>query len=99
MRVVLQDELLEIEEGSLVIDLLAKLNHGVPRVLGGFALARVTHACAHRVRNIEVLLHDRTEGFFLDCQLDDDAPAVRLRPDELGVDKPHLIETLELLET
>lgn len=81
MRTVLEDELLEEEEGLLVLDLLADLDGRLPRVRRVAALARVALLVLQDELDGEHLLElDAVEDLLLDGQLDAQAPRVRLSP-------------------
>lgn len=99
--VVLKDELLEEQEGTLVGDLLTDLNAGLPGVLGGETGTGRALAGLDDKRKDEGLLEDSVgENLLLDRDLELDAARVRLRPDELGVDQANLEKRLcDLLQT
>lgn len=56
--VVLEDELLEVQESTLVVDLLANLNEGAPGVLGGETSALGALRSLDHVLDLEDLLKD-----------------------------------------
>jgi len=96
---VLQDDLLEVEEGLLVVHLLPDLDHGLPRVLGLHAAAVVTHLVCHDVLHHKGLLEDGGgKHLLLNRQLDLDPLGVGLGPDEAGINQPDLGKALEPLE-
>lgn len=56
--VVLEDELLEVQESTLVVDLLANLDEGAPGVLGGETSALRALGSLNDVLDLEDLLKD-----------------------------------------
>jgi hypothetical protein len=99
MSVVLENHLLEEEEGSLVLDPLAQLHDCAPCMrcelfLAVFALHVVHHEfCDESLLDIRVVL-----DFFLDFELDFDSLAVRLSPNEGSIQQLHSVEPFDLLE-
>ena len=99
VRAVLEDQLLEHQEGALVRDLLPHLRDGRPRVLRLAPLAAAALLVADDVLDDERLLHHGARhDLLLDAHLDLDPPAVRLGPDEARVDEPHVPKPARLLE-
>lgn len=93
----LENELLEVEESSLVGDLLAHLDDGAPGVVGeGFGAIRALLVGLDKL-DLECLLEDGTlESLLLDCDFEFDSPRVRLGPDEAGIDDSHFGESSQL---
>lgn len=96
VSVMLQNQLFNVQEGSLVIDFLTGLHDRSPGVLG-HDLGTV-HALLVGDNDFEdkgLLQDGGGEGFLLDGDLDFDAFAVRFGPDEAGVDEANLAQTLQ----
>lgn len=94
---VLQDELLEVQEGSLVRHLLTQLYLGLPGVLGCQPGTVWTLTILNDVLDFERLLENRRgEDLLLYRQLDPEPLGVRFCPDEAGIDEPDFIETSQL---
>ena len=89
---VLEDELLEEEEGSLVVHVLPQLDTRVPAVWVCIVPVAVeAHVPFDDVFDNEGLLEDgAVEDLGLDGQLDLQALGVGLGPDESSIDKLHL---------
>ena len=67
----LEDDLLEKEEGALVVDLLPDLHHSLPRVRCRDFVAVLAVMVVNLVHNDERLLQDGTSRYLvLDRQLD-----------------------------
>lgn len=98
--VVAQNQLLQIQEGLLVGHLLSDLHTSSPGV-GSEGFGTVGTLCGdHNVLDLEALLDDGlAHSLALDGDLDSDTSGVGLGPDEGGVHKTHLGQTLESLET
>lgn len=91
---VLEDELLKVEEGTLMRDLLPDLDHGLPSVGGHDLGAIFALHCADDVLNLKLLLKDGGgKNLLLDGQLDLDTPGVRLSPEESCVNQTNLVQT------
>ena len=87
MRVVLQDQLLEKQEGSLVMDALPQLHLRLPSVRRISLLTVVTLQILDQKLDLERLLEKRIDlHFFLNGQLDFDSARVRLSPDKRRVE-------------
>jgi hypothetical protein len=100
VRVVLEDELLEVEEGALVIDLLARLHDGLPRVIGEAGRASRALHHLHDELDDEHLLEDgRREDLLLHGDLHLEPSRVSLGPHEAGVDQLDLVHALDALQT
>ncbi len=98
--VVLEDELFEVEESTLVLHLLTNLNHSTPCVLCRKTRAVWALTILNDKLDLEDLLENRRcEHLLLYCKLDSETLAVWLCPDETCVDESNFIETFELLET
>lgn len=105
MSIVLQDDLFQIEESSLVVNSLSGLNYGLPCVLGILSLTSLALLGGDNVLDLERLLQDgrgkhlsdpsegrgRAAYLFLDGELDFDTPRVGLGPDEAGIDEPDFV--------
>eukprot|EP00966_Prymnesium_polylepis_P189709 4395626-Prymnesium_polylepis.1 len=90
VRRVLQDELLEPQEGALVRHLLPHLDDRRPRVLRLAPLAVGALLVAQDIFDDERLLQHRTgDHLLLDRQFQLDPARVRLRPDKRRVDEFH----------
>lgn len=99
--VVLEDELLEEQEGALVGDLLADLNASLPGVLGGeTSTGGALTGLDDEGQDKGLLENGVGENLLLDRDLELDTARVRLRPDELGIDQANLEERFgDLLQT
>ena len=96
---VLEDKLLEEEEGPLVGDFLSDLDEGLPCVLRGELCAIWTLAVLDEVLDLEDLFEDGCgEDLLLDGKRDTKAFGVGFCPDEMGLCEADLVEALELLE-
>jgi hypothetical protein len=83
---VLQDQLFEVQESALVVDLLTDLDNRVPGVLGlDFAAIWTLLASNDNLKNVGLLEDGRGKHFFLHRQLDLDALAVGLCPQEARI--------------
>eukprot|EP00053_Salpingoeca_punica_P010048 m.90448 g.90448 ORF g.90448 m.90448 type:complete len:608 (+) comp15261_c3_seq2:402-2225(+) len=97
--VVLDDHLLQVEEGALMLDLLAHLHDCVPCVLGLGAVARGAHLVLHDVLDDKHLLQNGVgKDLLLHGELGLDALGVRLCPHKAGVDEADLVQALEAFE-
>lgn len=97
--VVLDDQLLEEEEGTLVVDSLSDLNLGNPQMRGVCLLAVIALLVGDNKLNDERLLQEGTiEHFLLDGELDLDSARMGLGPDETCINKLNALETLDKLE-
>jgi hypothetical protein len=97
---VLEDDLLEVEEGSLVRDLLTNLNSSAPGVVGIGLLTVGALLRGDDVFHLKCLLDDGTlEGFLLDRDLHLDTAGVRFGPDETGINNADFRETTQLAQT
>ena len=97
---VLEDKLLEEEEGPLVGDFLSDLDEGLPCVLRGELCAIWTLAVLDEVLDLEYLFENRRgEDLFLDGERYAEAFGMGLCPDEVCLCEADFVETLELLET
>lgn len=84
---VLQNELLEVKEGTLMGNLLSKLDGRAPGVVGETLLTVRALLCSDNILNLETLLNDCTlESLLLNREFDLHTAGVRFRPDETGVD-------------
>lgn len=99
VRVVLKNELLEMEERPLVRNVLSHLHAGTPMVLGvrlGAIRALLVH---HHIYHFEGLLEDNIVGDrILDGELELDPAGVRLCPDERRIDNADFVETFQFSE-
>lgn len=97
---VLEDQLLEVEESTLVLDLLANLDDGAPCVVCETLLTIRALLVGLDELDLEGLLENGAlEGFLLDGDLQLDTAGVRLGPDEGGVDDADFVQTTELAKT
>jgi hypothetical protein len=101
VSVVLQDQLLEEQEGSLVIDLLPDLHAGLPGILRGQPGTLRTLGTLYDKSKDESLLQDRSrQDFLLDDNLQLKSTRMRFGPEERGVDQPDSRERFgDLFET
>jgi hypothetical protein len=100
MRIVLKDELFEVEKSSLVLHLLSDLDHGTPCVLGRKTCAVRALTVLNDELDFEDLLQDcRGEDLLLHRKLDSETLAVWFCPDETCVNETHFVETFQLLQT
>ena len=99
MSAMLEDQLLQVQEASLVIDLLTHLDNSPPHI-GRVRLCALRALLArNNIDNLKSLLQqDTVLHRVLDCELDLDAPRVGFCPDEAGIDNADLVETAQLLE-
>ena len=98
--VVFDQQLLQKEESLPLLGLLSDLDKAVPVVLGLRSVTVWAHLIGHAVLHHEGLLEDGTAHHLrLHLQLHLQPLAVRLRPEERGVDQLDFIETLQLLQT
>mmetsp|Transcript_1013 Transcript_1013/g.2515 ORF Transcript_1013/g.2515 Transcript_1013/m.2515 type:complete len:539 (+) Transcript_1013:278-1894(+) len=99
VRAVPDNELLEVEEGTLVRHMLPDLNAGRPRVgVGVGAVAVQAHERLHDVLHLERLLQDgAVQDLLLHRQLGLQPSRVRLRPDERRVNELDLLQPLGAL--
>lgn len=99
MRAMLQDQLFQVQEGSLVISLLPNLYYGDPGVICETRCAIFTLLVLYGKFDDEDLLKDgRGKDFLLHSQLYLDSPGVRLCPDEVRIDELHLRKAFEALQ-
>lgn len=97
---VLEDKLLEVEESTLVLNLLADLDDGAPCVVCETLLTIGALLVGLDELDLEGLLEDGAlESFLLDGKLQLDTAGVRLGPDEGGVDDADFVQTTELAKT
>lgn len=84
-----QDQLLQKQEGSLVVDLLPDLNARLPRVLGGKPGTLRTLGTLDDEREDKGLLEDGSgEDLLLNDDLEFKSTGMRFGPEERGVDQP-----------
>lgn len=99
VRIELQNELLQIEEGLLMLGSLPHLNDTLPVILGLDALTALTDLIDDlELNNTGLMESSAATHLLLHGELHLDALRVRLGPDESGVDKLHLVEALDSLE-
>jgi hypothetical protein len=80
--IVLQQDLLEIEEGSLVWDMLAYLHHGMPHTLSIKGLTSFALLISnHKLDDLCLLENGSVHDLLLDRQLDLQSQRVRFSPD------------------
>jgi hypothetical protein len=92
MRIMLQDQLLEPEKGSLVRDLLSHLHTRLPRQLSCDSRALVALLSGYNILYNENLLENgRCIDFLLDSELDFYSSRMRFGPDKSGINKTHLV--------
>jgi len=97
---VLEDKLLEVEESTLVGDLLADLDDGAPCVVCETLLTIGALLVGLNELDFEGLLEDGSlESFLLDGDLQLDTTRVRFGPDEGGVDNADFVQTAQLAQT
>lgn len=96
---VLEDELLEVQEGALVVHLLARLHDGLPRVIGEAGRAgRALHHLHDELDDEHLLEDGRREDLLLHGDLDLKPSRVGLGPHEAGVDELDLVHALDALQ-
>lgn len=96
--VVLQNELFKEQEGSLVLYILSDLHLTMPQVRGIGFLARIAlKVLDYKFDNENLLQKSSTEDVLLNGQLDLESLGVSLSPDEVGVNKLHTLQTLDVL--
>lgn len=84
---ILQDELLEVQESTLMGHLLAKLDGRTPGVVGETLLTIGALLCSNNVLHLKALLNDSTlESLLLNGELDLHTTGVRFGPNEAGID-------------
>ena len=97
---VLEDKLLEVEESTLVGDLLANLDDGAPCVVRETLLTIGALLVGLDELDFEGLLQNGAlEGFLLDGDLQLDTTRVRFGPDEGGVDNADFVQTTQFAKT
>mmetsp|Transcript_9609 Transcript_9609/g.22787 ORF Transcript_9609/g.22787 Transcript_9609/m.22787 type:complete len:490 (+) Transcript_9609:651-2120(+) len=100
VRFILEDELLEEVESTLVVHLLPHLDDSAPGALRGNHVA----VCAlevmdHHLNHEHLLQNHAAVNLLLDRQLQFQTPRMRLRPDERRVDELHFVQALDALQT
>lgn len=99
MRAMLQNHLLQVEEGLLVRCPLTNLHNRVPCVARHASVTLVAHLILYNVVDLKYLLqYRRCEDLLLDGQLHFDALRVRLRPDEAGIHETDAIQVLDFFQ-
>jgi hypothetical protein len=98
VRVKLENQLFQIQEGLLVSGALSYLHHTLPVVLGLDSLTLVTDLIDHLELDNARLLQNCAAQVFLARELDLDALGMRLGPYETGVHETQLVEALDTLE-
>jgi hypothetical protein len=97
---VLENKLLEVEESTLVGDLLADLDDGAPCVVCETLLTIGALLVGLDELDFESLLQNGAlKSFLLDGDLQLDTARVRLGPDEGGVDNADFVQTTQLAKT
>ena len=97
VRLMLEDELLQIEKGPLVVHTLSYLDLGDPSMWGVCHLAVITLLVVNDEFNLESLLQHRVMlDFFLHSQLHFDTSRVGLCPDKGRVEELDQFETLDV---
>ena len=92
MSTVLEDELLQIEEGTLVIDSLADLNQTLPTALPELGLTLNALLIPHNEDHDEALLQDGARlDLLLHRKANLETHGVRFRPNPSSVDKTDLL--------
>ena len=100
MGTVLEDKLLEVEESTLVSDLLANLDDGAPCVVCKTLLTIGALLVGLDEFDFESLLQNGAlESFLLDGDLQLDTARVRFGPDEGGVDDADFVQTTQFAKT
>ena len=100
LRAVLQDQLFQVQEGTLVRDLLSDLYKRFPCVLGREFSAVRTLPVLYKVLDLEDLFQDcRGEDFLLDCHRDAQAFGMWFCPNEMRIGQPNFVQPFEFLET
>ena len=98
VRLVLDDQLLQIEQRLLVLCLLSHLHHCSPVVVRLLSMTGLAEQILHYVLADEHLLQNgAVEHLLLDGQLDLQSLRVRLGVQEHRVDQVHLVHVLQLL--
>lgn len=98
--VVLEDELFEIQESTLVVDLLSNLHECSPSVLRRQSSTFRTLRSGDGVFNLEDLLQNcRGEDLFLNRQFYPQSFRMRFGPDESSIDQSNLAQSLQLPQT
>lgn len=98
--VMLNDQLLQEEEGSLVVHSLSQLSLAHPGVRSPSLLAVVALQIIHYELNHEVLLKECSiHNFLLHSELDLESPGVRFSVEESSVYQLDLLEALDMVET
>ncbi len=98
VRVHLQNQLLQVEEGFFVSGTLSHLHHTLPEVLGLHALTLLTDLIDYLELDNAGLLQNGAAHVLLTRELDLDALGMRLCPDEAGVNQAHLVHALDALQ-
>mmetsp|Transcript_12425 Transcript_12425/g.31512 ORF Transcript_12425/g.31512 Transcript_12425/m.31512 type:complete len:207 (-) Transcript_12425:253-873(-) len=97
--IVLQDQLFQVEERTLVIHLLSGLANCNPGMLCLRFLALGTHVCVDDIFDYKSLLQDSaTIYLFLHCQLHFQAPAMGLCPHKASINQLHFVQTSQSLK-
>mmetsp|Transcript_49442 Transcript_49442/g.137446 ORF Transcript_49442/g.137446 Transcript_49442/m.137446 type:complete len:218 (+) Transcript_49442:1087-1740(+) len=92
VRIILEDELLQVAESAPVRHLLPDLDDGVEGVRGEGPLALLALLVDHLELHDHRLLQNAGVGhLLLHCDLHPDALGVLLRPDEGGIHQPHFL--------
>ena len=100
LHAVFEDELLQEEEGALVLHLLTHLDARRPLIgVGGCSGARVAHVpLDHKLRHEGLLEDGAVQHLLLDREFGLQALTVGFCPDETGVHELHLVQALDALD-
>jgi hypothetical protein len=98
--VVLEDELLEVQEGTLMSNLLTDLSHSIPSIFGfNLATIRALLSSNDNFKDVRLLEDGGCKDLTLHSQSDLDTLTMGLGPQEGCIDETNLVEALDTLQT